>query len=90
MEFSRNLITLYGKHKTIRSWITLEHQLLALVISFFLYLFKRENKNYTEPAKKLLTEKLLSLVYEESDIKIVHTKVHSIKGEAQINIRKGK
>eukprot|EP00828_Plagiopyla_frontata_P003681 TRINITY_DN1117_c0_g1_i6.p1 TRINITY_DN1117_c0_g1~~TRINITY_DN1117_c0_g1_i6.p1 ORF type:complete len:199 (-),score=61.82 TRINITY_DN1117_c0_g1_i6:42-638(-) len=49
-----------------------------------------ENKNYTEPAKKLLTQKLLNLVYQEGEIKISHTKLNSIKGDAQVNIRKGK
>lgn len=48
-------------------------------------------KNYTQPAKKILEAKILSLVYEVSpELKITHKSVKFDKSECEINVRKGK
>ncbi|KRW99213.1 Activator of Hsp90 ATPase, N-terminal [Pseudocohnilembus persalinus] len=49
-----------------------------------------ESKNYTEIAKKLLEEKIKTIKLEQDGIVIENTEVKSIKGEAEINIRKSK
>lgn len=50
-----------------------------------------EMKNYSQPAKKILEEKLLALVLEAApDCKITHRKVKFTKAECEINVRKGK
>jgi activator of HSP90 ATPase len=50
-----------------------------------------EMKNYSVPAKKILEEKILALIFEVSPtLKITHKKVKFQKAECEINIRKGK
>lgn len=50
-----------------------------------------EMKNYVVPAKKILEEKLMGLVFDVSpDLKITHKKVRFTKAECEINVRKGK
>jgi len=49
-----------------------------------------ENKNYTEVAKDMLTKKLTNYFWSRDGINFVFEKVDKLKGEAQINIRKGK
>lgn len=50
----------------------------------------RENKNYSEVTKNLLTSKFTGHSFQKEDLTIIFTKVSKAKGEAQINIRKGK
>lgn len=49
-----------------------------------------ENKNYTEVAKGLISSKLTNYTWEKDGITVILNKVDKIKGEASINIRKGK
>ena len=50
-----------------------------------------EMKNYVEPAKKILEQKLMALVFEASpELHIKHKKVRFPKAECEINVRKGK
>lgn len=50
-----------------------------------------EMKNYTAPAKKILEERLLSIVLDVSpEVKITHRKIRFTKAECEINVRKGK
>jgi len=49
-----------------------------------------ENKNYTEVAKSLITNKLTNYVWEKDGVSVILLKVDKIKGDAQINVRKGK
>ena len=46
--------------------------------------------NKTEIAKKLITEKIMGITLSKKDLKLKHTKIEKIDGEAQTNIRKGK
>lgn len=48
-------------------------------------------KNYSQPAQKILEAKILSLEIEASpELKIKYKKVKFVKGECEINVRKGK
>lgn len=49
-----------------------------------------EQKNKTEISKKMLTERILKMELNEGTMKIRHTEVKSITGDAEINVRKGK
>ncbi|EGR33359.1 hypothetical protein IMG5_055010 [Ichthyophthirius multifiliis] len=49
-----------------------------------------EQKNYTSQANKILEEIFLSLNLEQDGIQIKHSKIKSITGDAEINVRKGK
>ena len=50
----------------------------------------RENKNYSEVCQQLLTKKFTDYTFKRDDLTFIVTKVQKLKGEAQINIRKGK
>lgn len=45
---------------------------------------KREQRNYTPQAKRLLEEIILSIALEQDGIKIVNSKIKSIQGEVII------
>ncbi|KAL4473219.1 hypothetical protein ABPG72_015600 [Tetrahymena utriculariae] len=49
-----------------------------------------EQKNYTPQAKKLLEEIILSISIEQDGVKVQNSKIKSINGDAEINVRKGK
>eukprot|EP00331_Platyophrya_macrostoma_P030156 CAMPEP_0176438732 /NCGR_PEP_ID=MMETSP0127-20121128/19484_1 /TAXON_ID=938130 /ORGANISM="Platyophrya macrostoma, Strain WH" /LENGTH=205 /DNA_ID=CAMNT_0017822789 /DNA_START=39 /DNA_END=656 /DNA_ORIENTATION=+ len=49
-----------------------------------------ESKNYTEFAKEVLSKKLLNYTFKKDDLTFVIEKIAKVKGEAQLNIRKGK
>jgi activator of HSP90 ATPase len=48
-----------------------------------------EEKDYTSIAKTLIESKIASLTFSKDGIAITHT-CKSVKGDAQVNIRKGK
>jgi activator of HSP90 ATPase len=49
-----------------------------------------ENKNYTKPAKQLITEMLKGSRLSKGGLEITVTDVKNIEGDADVNIRKGK
>jgi activator of HSP90 ATPase len=49
-----------------------------------------ENKNYTKEAEELIRKKFSDLKFTRENIDFTITKITSIKGNAEINIRKGK
>jgi len=48
-----------------------------------------ERKNYNQKVKELVESKVLSIELSIPTCKVVHTKA-TAKGEAEVNIRKGK
>lgn len=49
-----------------------------------------ESKNYTKEVDELLKNKFSNLKFQKENIDFTITKISSIKGHAEINIRKGK
>merc|ERR1712023_173702 len=49
-----------------------------------------ESKNYSPIMEELLTKKLTGHKFKKDDLEFEFSKVNKLKGEAQVNIRKGK
>mmetsp|Transcript_12878 Transcript_12878/g.11006 ORF Transcript_12878/g.11006 Transcript_12878/m.11006 type:complete len:203 (-) Transcript_12878:193-801(-) len=49
-----------------------------------------ELKNYTEIVKQIITKKIENMTLQKDTLTVILDKVSKIKGEAQVNIRKGK
>eukprot|EP01016_Furgasonia_blochmanni_P001225 TRINITY_DN10457_c0_g1_i10.p1 TRINITY_DN10457_c0_g1~~TRINITY_DN10457_c0_g1_i10.p1 ORF type:complete len:328 (+),score=48.59 TRINITY_DN10457_c0_g1_i10:96-1079(+) len=87
-----------GRPQPSRSRIDLERELLALVrVAAYWsrrhvaqFHFPRENKNYTDVAKNLIESKLVNYKFKKDGVQFFITKITKFKGEAQVNIRKGK
>lgn len=53
-------------------------------------IYLREAKNYTDVLNEILTKKLTGHKFKKDDIDFEFSKVNKLKGEAMVNIRKGK